>query len=104
MNSTTTTGPLRVVAEADAAPGRFDDLLALLPALALATRAEAGNVSYVVTRDTETRDRVVFIEEWVSREVFDAHLASPHLAQYAAASEPLLARPVRIVVAEPLDV
>ncbi|WP_158253904.1 putative quinol monooxygenase [Cryobacterium sp. N22] len=95
-------GRLRVVAEATVLDGRADDLLPLMADLASATRAEVGNISYVVHRDTTEPTRFVFIEEWANQAAFDGHLRSSHFARYLTASEPLLLEPPRILVAAPL--
>lgn len=102
MSADTTTGTVRIVAEAFVVPDRAAELHTLLQPLVAGTRGEDGNISYTVTRDTANANHLLFLEEWATREAFTAHLSAPHFTAYAAASEALLEQPARIVVAEPI--
>ena len=49
------------------------------------TRAEAGNDSYVLTRDGKDSSMFVFVEHWKSQAAVDEHMQSSHLQAFAAA-------------------
>ncbi len=71
----------RVVTDAD----RRDDLVRLGEALAGASRAEEGCLSYRLYEDTEADNEFVFVEEWVSEEALQRHFGTPHIAQFMKA-------------------
>ena len=48
------------------------------------TRTEAGCISYEFFADINQPGRMLLFEEWESRDALDAHLASPHLAEFRA--------------------
>lgn len=100
----TSSGPIRIIAEAHVTPGRMSDLLPLLEPLVAGTRKEEGNTSYIVSHSTDDENHVIFIEEWASRDSFEAHLRAPHFETYDRASAPLLVAPARIIVAEALSI
>lgn len=75
---------LTVVAYMRAAPGKRDELRAALESLVPATTGEDGNVNYDLHQGTEDPDFFAFYENWESADHLDAHLAAPHLADFAA--------------------
>lgn len=74
--------PLTIVATLTAKPGKEDELLPLLKALVAPTRAEAGCINYELHRSHEQPGTFVFTESWASRELWDAHMKSPHLVEF----------------------
>jgi quinol monooxygenase YgiN len=72
---------LQVIARYTLAPGNEDEVLALLPQLAEASRAEPGNVSFTVYRALENPRDVVLLERYVSRDAFAAHRETPHFQE-----------------------
>jgi len=69
---------LQVIARYTIAEGRQDEVLALLPKLAEASRAEPGNLAFVVYRRLDSDREVVLLERYTSREAFAAHRETPH--------------------------
>jgi quinol monooxygenase YgiN len=69
---------LQVIARYTLAPGNEEEVLALLPQLAEASRAEPGNVSFVAYRRLDDDREVVLLERYASRDAFAAHRESPH--------------------------
>jgi quinol monooxygenase YgiN len=69
---------LQVIARYTVAPGNEDAVLALLPKLAEASRAEPGNVSFVAYRQLDDEREIVLLERYASREAFAAHRDSAH--------------------------
>jgi quinol monooxygenase YgiN len=69
---------LQVIARYTLSAGRAEDVLALLPQLAEASRAEPGNVSFVAYRSLDDPHDVVLLERYASRDAFAAHRESPH--------------------------
>jgi quinol monooxygenase YgiN len=81
---------LTVIAYMRAAPGKRDELRAALEALIGPTRQEKGYVNYDLHQSIEDPDRFFFYENWESAEDLDAHLAAPHLVEFAARIPDLL--------------
>ena len=72
-----------VVARLRAAPGKGDALAALLTEQAgVIRKTEPGCVAYRVHRSTSDPDAFLFYEIYADDAAFEAHRASPHLAQY----------------------
>jgi quinol monooxygenase YgiN len=74
---------LTVIAYMRAAPGKRDELRAALEALIEPTSQEEGYVNYDLHQSIEDPDRFFFYENWESDEHLDAHLAAPHLVDFA---------------------
>jgi quinol monooxygenase YgiN len=74
---------LTVVAVMNAAPGKADELRSTLESLVKPTLAEAGVVNYDLHESVDAPGRFVFYENWESAEHLDAHLATPHLVDFA---------------------
>lgn len=72
---------IHVIATFLAAPGKEDDLEAVLRGLIEPTRREAGCLRYDLLRSFPgvTPVEFVFVEEWASVEELDAHGRMPHL-------------------------
>ena len=69
---------LQVIARYTLAPGNEEEVLALLPQVVEASRAEPGNVSYAVYRRLDDDREVILLERYASRDAFEAHRESPH--------------------------
>jgi quinol monooxygenase YgiN len=74
---------LTVIAYMRAAPGKRDELRAALESLIEPTSQEEGYVNYDLHQGVEDPDRFFFYENWESGEHLDAHLAAPHLVEFA---------------------
>ena len=72
---------ITVVATFQARPGTEAELRAALLGLLAPTRQEAGCLNYDLHASPEEPGRFLFHENWTSRELLDAHLKSPHVAE-----------------------
>ena len=81
---------LTVIAYMRAAPGRREELRAALEALVEPTSQEEGYVNYDLHQGVEDPDSFYFYENWHSGDDLDAHLAAPHLRDFAARIPELL--------------
>jgi quinol monooxygenase YgiN len=73
-----------------AVSGKRDELRAALEALIEPTSQEEGYVDYDLHQGVEDPDWFFFYENWESGEHLDAHLAAPHLVEFAARIPELL--------------
>jgi quinol monooxygenase YgiN len=71
----------RVVTDA----ARRQELESIGQALARASRAEEGCLSYRLYEDTENENEFVFVEEWDSQQALERHFATPHIAEFMRA-------------------
>ena len=81
---------LTVIARMHAEPGKEQELREALEALIEPTGAEKGYVNYDLHQGVEDPGWFFFYENWDSGEHLDAHLAAPHLAEFAGRLEDLL--------------
>jgi quinol monooxygenase YgiN len=79
----------RVRTEAD----RRGELVRIGQAVAQASRAEAGCISYRLYEDTETENDFVFVEEWESTEALQLHFATAHVREFMQAIPATLVAP-----------
>jgi quinol monooxygenase YgiN len=56
-----------------------DELIRVGQAVATASRAEEGCISYRLYEDTEIEDEFVFVEEWDSDDALKRHFATSHV-------------------------
>jgi quinol monooxygenase YgiN len=78
-------------------PSHREDALAAIAAGVTATRQEAGNIDYRFSPDLDDPDRFNLIERWESEEAMNAHMATPHLAEFLTAIGPCLAGPAEVI-------
>lgn len=78
---------LTIIANIKARSDRIDLVKAELEKLIDITRAEAGCLQYDLHQDNENPAHFLFYENWESRELWQAHMGSRHLADYKAATE-----------------
>jgi quinol monooxygenase YgiN len=81
---------LTVIAYMKAAPGKEAELKAALEELIEPTRKEPGYVNYDLHQGVEDPGTFFFYENWESASHLDAHLATPHLVDFAGRLEDLL--------------
>lgn len=77
-------GGVKIVAVLAAREGKAAELEAMLAQLAVASRAEPGNLRWDVWRDQGEPSRFVLDELYVDNAAVAAHRASPHFAAYLA--------------------
>ncbi|MDL9978866.1 putative quinol monooxygenase [Microbacterium sp. ASV49] len=91
---------ITVIARLTAREGQEDAVRAMSVSLVEPSRSEEGNLSYRTYNDATDARRWVVVEEWESREAFDRHLSSPHMASAFEAGAMLLdSPPVELIVA-----
>lgn len=78
---------LVVLAIITATPGQEDRLRSSLRGLVEPTRAEEGCIQYDLHEDNDTPGIFMFYEIWTSRDHWQAHMQSAHLAAHQAATE-----------------
>lgn len=81
---------LTVIASMTAAAGKREELRRALEALIEPTSKEKGFVNYDLHQGVEDPNSFFFYENWESGEDLDAHLAAPHLQEFAARIPELL--------------
>ena len=79
--------PLTIVAHITARPDRIEFVKAELKKLVDITRSEAGCVQYDLHQDNERPAHFMFFENWDSRELWQKHMAAPHLVAMKTATE-----------------
>ena len=88
------TTPLTIVANIQALPGHESAVEAALLALVEPTVAETGCHQYDLHRDLQTPGLFLFYENWATREDWDAHNQSDHIAALGKVTEGKIANPV----------
>lgn len=78
---------LTIVANIHAKPDQVDLVKAELMKLIATTRAEEGCLQYDLHQDDEIPAHFMFYENWVSRDLWQAHMKAPHLAAYKSATD-----------------
>ena len=78
---------LTIIANIHANPDKIDLVKAELERLLPLTRAEPGCINYDLHQDNTDFAHFVFHENWESREHWQAHMDSPHIAAYRKATE-----------------
>ena len=81
---------LVILSSATAAPGRRDELVSAARAVAAATRADRGCVSYDFAADLDDPDRVLGVEVWADQSALDEHMTHEHTQQFLAVAPGLL--------------
>ncbi len=90
-----TSPEVHVFATLVAQPGKADEVRAALQTLVTATRAEPGNLHYMLHEDPKNVGSFYFFEAYKDDAAVDAHMKSPHLAAaFAVAGKLLTGAPV----------
>ncbi len=84
----------RVVARAQAQPGKETELKSVLEGLIEPTRAEAGCLHYELWQNRAEPTQFTFIEEWVSDEALASHGESDHIQKGRELMQDLLVEPL----------
>ena len=75
---------LRIVASMLVAPGKRDALLPEMKKLVDDTRAEVGCIRYDLFQGDDNPDVLVFIEEWETRPLWEAHMKGEAIRAFNA--------------------
>ncbi|MET1059125.1 MAG: putative quinol monooxygenase [Nocardioides sp.] len=96
---------LIVIGEAEAAPGRRDQMLEAVAAMATATQSDEGCESYGFYADVTRPEVLLSVEVWRDRAALDAHMAHAHTQQFLATVPDLVAGDpaMRFFHAEPVQ-
>lgn len=94
--------PVKIVAILTARSGKAEQLKVLALAMAVASRAEPGNLRWDVWEDREQSGRFVFDELYVDGEAVAAHRDTPHFKDYLARINDLAERTA--LALDPVDV
>ena len=85
-----------VTGHIDFDPARRDDLLAALEPLIKGSLADPGCLQYTFSADFENPGRVHVVEQWESDELMQAHMGTPHFAEFGQAMQSIGVRAVRV--------
>jgi len=83
--------PLTIVAIVRARAGREAEVGRRLRGLIAPSRRDPGCLNYDLHVSLETPGLYLFYENWATRADWEAHMATPHLADWKAAAEELVA-------------
>lgn len=87
-----------VIATLTIKPGSLDALRGPAAACIADTRKESGCLSYELFASVTDPEKLVFVEQWESRDALTAHSRQPHLKVWRDASAPhLVSRKIEIV-------
>lgn len=79
------TEPILVTGTLAFDPANHDAVVAAMTAMMATTRAEAGNLAYTFSADLAEPGRFHLLEQWVSQDAIDEHMAAPHMAEFLTA-------------------
>ncbi|WP_434771159.1 putative quinol monooxygenase [Pseudomonas entomophila] len=97
------TSPIVLLATLTAKAGQADALKAALLALVEPTRAEPGNLDYMLFERRDEPGRFCMREAFAHQAAFDAHVASEHFQRFLAGSDALLAEPPQLTFLDPVS-
>jgi len=93
-----------VIATLTVKPEKRAELIAGAQACVAETRKEAGNIAYDMHESVTEPTKMVFVEQWESREALPAHEASEHVKVFLRTVAKCLAAPPRIEIITPAKV
>lgn len=79
--------PLTIVANIRAKAGHENAVRTELEKLVEPTRQEQGCIQYDLHRNNDKPGHFLFFENWESRDLWQAHMASDHIARYIEATD-----------------
>lgn len=92
--------PLTVIARIKAKPGKEQSLREALEALVSPTLREKGCLNYDLHEGVDDPQLFMFYENWQNRELHAKHMDSPHLNDFKAKMDNLLAEPLQVDLVE----
>ena len=86
-------------------PAKQDLFLKEIQPLVAASRAEDGNLSYRLQKDTESANVFTMVEVWKDMQAVAKHNASEHFTKFTASAKDFLTAPLEVKAfeGEPLD-
>lgn len=89
---------LYVIATFTIKPDSLEHVMEAAMPCIIATRAEAGCVSYELNQNLTDKNELVFVERWENRSALDAHFKTPHIAAWRdAGAKYIVARNIEII-------
>lgn len=73
-----------------------NDFLNEIRSLVAASRAESGNISYDLMKDTEQDGVYTMVEVWESAEAVAAHNSSEHFTSFVGKATQFMAAPLQV--------
>lgn len=73
-----------------------NDFLNEIRSLVAASRAESGNISYDLMKDTEQDGAYTMVEVWESAEAVAAHNSSEHFTSFVGKAPQFMAAPLQV--------
>jgi quinol monooxygenase YgiN len=92
--------PLISLAVLKAKPGQQDALKSGLLSLIEPTRAEPGNLDYVLFEQKDEPGTFYMREAFQGQAALDAHFATAHFQRFAATADDLLSEPLKLIFLE----
>ncbi|KPW24427.1 hypothetical protein ALP58_02866 [Pseudomonas savastanoi] len=89
--------PLALIAVLKAVAGKESALKEALSALVEPSRSEPGNIEYTLFEARDEHGTFYMRECFKDQAALDAHVATPHYQQFAAASSEWLAEPPQLI-------
>ena len=83
-------------------PAHLDTVLQLLPHIATASRAEAGNLQYTACQSAADPNTILLYEVYEDQAAVEAHKNSPHYQQLVAGQVVPLLSDRKVTLATPL--
>ena len=93
---------VRVIARAQAKPGKREELKAVLKQLVEPTRKEQGCVYYELF-ESSVADVLIFNEEWASAEDLKVHASTERMARVGAEAAPFAIGPTEVNICTLVD-
>ena len=87
---------IRITAAGVVRDGCMEEFRKLAERLVVASRAEAGNLSYGLYVSVSAPNEVAFLEEWKDEAAVEAHNATPHFTEICPALGEWLAAPMQV--------
>ena len=87
-----------VVARIKAKDGLAGQVKEALVALIEPTRAEPDCIDYILHQSADDPHLFLFYENWTSKDALDAHLHKPHLQDFVAKADEMLAEPLDVTL------
>jgi len=86
-------------------PAKQDLFLKEIQPLVAASRAESGNISYRLQKDTESANVFTMVEIWQDMQTVAQHNASEHFTKFTANAKEFLTAPLEVKAfeGEPLE-
>ena len=87
---------IRITAAGVVRDGCMEEFRKLAERLVVASRAEAGNLSYGLYVSVSAPNEVAILEEWKDEAAVEAHNATPHFTEICPALGEWLAAPMQV--------